>query len=90
VMGIALRTLPSIRPRNFQRWYLAVDDKVIGPHDEEFIVSAIESGQVLKAHIRIVGELKWNDLRSHVAFARALTRAASTVPIPVRRSRRAR
>lgn len=87
---MALRALPSLRPRNFQRWYLAVDDKVLGPHDEEFIVSAIESGQVLKAHIRIVGELKWQELRSHVAFAKALTRAASTMPIPVRRSRRVR
>jgi hypothetical protein len=87
---MVLGALPSHRPRNYQRWYVAVDDKVLGPHDEEFIVSAIESGQVLKAHIRIVGELKWNDLRSHPPFARALTRAASTAPIPAFRSRPAR
>lgn len=66
-------TFPSPRA-----WQLAAENFSIGPHDESFIVDAIERGEILKGRVRRMGEMRWQEFGDHPPFAEALRRAADT------------
>jgi hypothetical protein len=68
------------------KWQLSVEGIPIGPHNEEWILDAIERGDILKGLGRPAGELRWRELKTHPRFAEALRRAASTVSFQARRS----
>jgi hypothetical protein len=66
-------------------WEISLGGKVDGPYQEEDLISAIESGQILKALVRRAGTAGWRELKSYPPFAAALRRAASTQPLRVPR-----
>jgi len=66
-------TTPTAR-----EWQLAAENFPIGPHDEAFIVAAIERGEILKGQVRRMSEMRWRELSDHPPFAQALRRAADT------------
>jgi hypothetical protein len=60
------------------KWQLSAEGFPIGPHDEKWIIEAIERGDILMGLARPTGELRWRQLKAHPRFAEALRRAAST------------
>jgi hypothetical protein len=68
------------------RWQLSAEGFPIGPHDEKWIIEAIERGDILMGLARPAGELRWRKLKEHPPFAEALRRAASTASIKPYRS----
>jgi hypothetical protein len=63
------------RPR---QWQIAAEGFPIGPHDERFVIEAIETGRLTQGHVRPTGELKWRALDDHPPFAAALKWAGPT------------
>jgi hypothetical protein len=60
------------------KWQVSVEGVPIGPHDEEWIIAAIERGDIMQGLVRPTGELRWRKLQDHPPFAEARRRAAST------------
>jgi hypothetical protein len=68
-----------------RQWEVSIGGTTEGPYTEQDLVAAIESGQILKAQVRLKGALGWQTLKSHPPFAQALRRAASTQPMRIPR-----
>jgi hypothetical protein len=61
-------------PVKHRQWQVSAEGFPIGPHEEDYVIDAIEAGRLTIAHVRPAGELKWMALGDHPAFADALRR----------------